>query len=149
MKNIGIWIRQFVCLVFVMDARDKMAPTPWDDQKLTDEKYAALIRLGWKTATKGQMQMCLSFDLPGGSKAYIGNGDLAGENNNAWYGLIEGTMSRLTFFRPIMEFGPLADSEVDITEVWERASDTRSLQQLLDDEAKGVGREPFQLRPRS
>jgi hypothetical protein len=146
MINYEMILRQFVHLVFVMEARGKMAPTPWNDLVITAKMYQVLQSLGWKPAVKGLMSRCLSFDLPGGSKAYIGNGDYAGKNHNSWFGLIEGTMATLFFQRPIAEFGPLADSEMDISEVWARVSDPRSLPELLADEGQSTH---FQLRPRT
>ncbi len=131
MKNTERTMRSFVFLVYQLAVIEQLPPTPWTDHKVTTDKRAMLLRQGWKNASKGRMQMCLRFDLPDGSAAFLGNGDLRGNGSNGWFGLIEGPIAERVGYRWI-EFGPLADIEID----------TKILLASLP------RHQPFRLRPR-
>lgn len=132
MLNTERTLRDFVFLVYQLAVRTQLPPTPWTDHEITPAKYAALLRQGWKQARKGQMQMCLCFELPDGSMAYLGNGDLKGCCDDCWYGRIEGPLAENLGYRWI-EFGVLADAEVDTKDLLAPTSRMR----------------PFELRPRT
>jgi len=131
--NTARTLRSFVFLVYqlAVNDNDQLPPTPWTDIKITPAKYAVLLRQGWKQAKKGRMQMCLRFDLPDGSVAYLGNGDLRGRHDDIWHGRIEGPIAESLGYKWI-EFGRMADTEVD----------TAGLLSALRQH------KPFELRPR-
>lgn len=131
MLNTQRTLRQFVFLVYQLARIGELPPTPWADNEITVDKYGMLRRQGWKEAEKGQMQMCLRFDLPDGSVAHLGNGDLRGNGSDVWFGLIEGPIAAALGHRWI-EFGPMADVEIDTAG-------------LLDSRTE---HQPFDLRPR-
>ncbi|MFH1315676.1 MAG: hypothetical protein ABIH67_04770 [Candidatus Uhrbacteria bacterium] len=134
MLNTERTLRDFVFLVYqlAVNDNDQLPPTPWTDIKITPAKYAVLLRQGWQRAQKGRMQMCLRFDLPDGSVAYLGNGDPQGHNNDIWHGRIEGPIAESLGCRWI-EFGVMADAEVDTKGLLAATKRSR----------------PFELRPRS
>jgi hypothetical protein len=112
MKNTERTMRSFVFLVYQLALRQQLPPTPWTDIKLTADKRAVLLRQGWREGHKGQMQLCLRFDLPGGSVAYLGNGDPRGHNSDIWFGLIEGPIAESLGYKWV-EFGTMAEIECD------------------------------------
>jgi len=112
MLNTKRTLHDFVFLIYQIAVKTELPPTPWADIVLTPDKYEVLLTQGWQRAQKGRMQMCLRFDLPHRSVAYLGNGDTRGHHSDIWHGRIEGPIAESLGYRWI-EFGVMAGTEVD------------------------------------